>query len=272
MTGNESGSGCMSCHDNGAIIRTPYFAQIKQGPNVLPGVGDDSFNNPHTPYYIVGNTNSKAYSVHIEGNLCIACHRMGTSNAGTIGSARDFGLRATETNLLHQYMHEQAKNPDSASSPLWMPPETNSANSSNSNAAIAIAECAKKFTQQGFTGSLPNGCTITRYNVPFGPDACKQGYVWREAFEFDHVCVSPSTRSQAWVDNAQAAARRQPSGGSYGSDTCRQGFVWREADKNNPLMQGASAQSDHVCVLPAVRTQAASDNNAAPGRHISPPL
>jgi hypothetical protein len=34
------------------------------------------------------------------------------------------------------------------------------------------------------------------------------GYVWREAFAGDHVCVTGATRSQAWADNAQAGARR----------------------------------------------------------------
>ena len=39
-------------------------------------------------------------------------------------------------------------------------------------------------------------------------DACAEGYVWREAFQGDHVCVTPSTREQAQADNATAAQRR----------------------------------------------------------------
>src|SRR5262245_50618197 len=96
----------------------------------------------------------------------------------------------------------------------------------------------------------------------YGPDTCRQGYVWREAFPGDHVCVTPETRARTAEDNSQANARRQPGGGPYGPETCRQGYVWREARRD-----------DHVCVTPEVRSQAASDNrqasvrraNAAPG-------
>ena len=81
-----------------------------------------------------------------------------------------------------------------------------------------------------------------------GADTCIEGYVWREAFPHDHVCVTPAIRAQAASDNGQAASRREPGGGAYGPDTCRQGYVWREASPD-----------DHVCVIPETRTQAASD-------------
>lgn len=89
---------------------------------------------------------------------------------------------------------------------------------------------------------------------------CKSGYVWREAFPGDKVCVAPATRSQAATDNRQAAARREPGGGAYGPDTCRQGYVWREA-----------RSSDHVCVTPDTRAQAAADNREAHNRVASNP-
>ncbi len=84
---------------------------------------------------------------------------------------------------------------------------------------------------------------------PFGPDTCAQGYVWRDAFAGDHVCVTPAIRDQSARENGLAAARRAPGGGAFGPDTCLQGFVWREA-----------SPSDHVCVPPSSRGQAASDN------------
>lgn len=90
--------------------------------------------------------------------------------------------------------------------------------------------------------------------APFGPDTCLQGYVWRDAFPDDHVCVTPETRAQADGDNSQAAVRRQPGGGAYGPNTCSQGYVWREA-----------RPEDHVCVSPEIRAQAAADNAEAPG-------
>jgi hypothetical protein len=86
-------------------------------------------------------------------------------------------------------------------------------------------------------------------------DKCRPGYVWREAFYGDHVCVTPETRTQAAYDNRQASARIEPGGGAYGPNTCRAGFVWRVA-----------RPSDLVCVTPATRDQAAYDNSQAKNR------
>jgi microsomal dipeptidase-like Zn-dependent dipeptidase len=88
----------------------------------------------------------------------------------------------------------------------------------------------------------------------YGPDTCLPGYVWREAYPGDRVCVTGPTRAQAAADNAQAAARRDPQG-PYGPDTCLPGYVWREA-----------TLGDHVCVLPSVREQTAQDNRTAASR------
>ena len=94
----------------------------------------------------------------------------------------------------------------------------------------------------------------------YGPDTCIQGYVWRDAFPGDHVCVTPDRRDQAADDNRQAAARREPGGGAYGPNTCRQGFVWREA-----------RQGDVVCVTPRVRTLTAQDNAQSAARRVARP-
>ena len=79
----------------------------------------------------------------------------------------------------------------------------------------------------------------------YGPDTCKQGFVWREAIPSDHVCVPPNIRTMVQQENAMAASRRDPTG-AYGSDSCVQGYVWREA-----------FQGDRVCVTPARRTETA---------------
>ena len=89
-------------------------------------------------------------------------------------------------------------------------------------------------------------------------DKCRQGYVWREAFPGDHVCVTPATRAQAAYDNRQASARREPGGGAYGPNTCRQGYVWRLA-----------RSGDLVCVTPETRRQTAYDNSQAKNRLAS---
>ena len=91
------------------------------------------------------------------------------------------------------------------------------------------------------------------------PNACIDGYVWREAYPDDHVCVTPAVRTQAAADNRLAATRSEPQGGAYGPDTCKAGFVWREARPD-----------DHVCVPPEVRTQAAHDNREAASRRLMP--
>ena len=97
----------------------------------------------------------------------------------------------------------------------------------------------------------------------FGPETCKQGFVWREGCgPNDHVCVSPDVRTQAAQDNALAASRIAPGGGPFGPDTCRPGFVWREA----------CGPADHVCVPPGTRTQAALDDAAAPSRFKMTPI
>jgi hypothetical protein len=86
------------------------------------------------------------------------------------------------------------------------------------------------------------------------PRTCKSGFVWREAFPGDFVCVEPSQRDQAAADNAAAASRIDPHGAS-GPQSCISGFVWREA--------GAG---DLVCVEPSVRSRVAEDNRLASAR------
>lgn len=41
----------------------------------------------------------------------------------------------------------------------------------------------------------------------FGPDTCKPGFVWREAFSDDRVCVTPESRTRAATDNSLAGSR-----------------------------------------------------------------
>jgi hypothetical protein len=89
-------------------------------------------------------------------------------------------------------------------------------------------------------------------------DVCRQGFVWREAYPDDHVCVTPGIRAQTAQDNRQAASRRSPTDRAYGPDTCRQGFVWREVRPD-----------DHTCVTPETRAQVAEDNRDAANRRIA---
>ncbi|MGV3652093.1 MAG: hypothetical protein ACO1OK_11745, partial [Devosia sp.] len=42
----------------------------------------------------------------------------------------------------------------------------------------------------------------------FGPNTCIPGFVWREAFGGDVVCVTPDRRETVRQENAIAASRR----------------------------------------------------------------
>lgn len=95
--------------------------------------------------------------------------------------------------------------------------------------------------------------------LPFGPNTCKSGFVWREAVPEDNVCVPPASRDAAAQQNHDAASHRQPNGGPFGPDTCVQGFVWRDA-----------FPGDHVCVTPVVRQQVANENAQGPSRRVAP--
>ena len=153
---------CVSCHDNGPIIRSPYLAQIT-GPNRLPGAGDNTFNKDPQPYSFVGSdfASWKAYKVEVSGNTCKRCHRMGVnnvSNTGEVpnnGTALDLGIKATAPS-------QARKHPHSATSPIWMTPGQITFKQTTADAALAIKECAEEFK----TGSpLPNSskCKITQF-------------------------------------------------------------------------------------------------------------
>lgn len=53
-----------------------------------------------------------------------------------------------------------------------------------------------------------SGTAITP--CPYGPSQCLPGYVWRDAWDGDAVCVTPDRRDQAHADNAEAASRIDP--------------------------------------------------------------
>ena len=94
-----------------------------------------------------------------------------------------------------------------------------------------------------------------------GPVArpCNAGFVWRLAHASDHVCVIPESHQRVLQENATAASRRNPQGGSYGPNTCLTGFVWREA-----------YEGDVVCVTPAIRQLVKEENAFHASRSTDP--
>jgi hypothetical protein len=86
---------------------------------------------------------------------------------------------------------------------------------------------------------------------------CISGYVWRNAFAGDHVCVVPATRDQAQADNAASPSRTRR---IYQPVIrrmlllCAAPYVWRNARPTPP---------DRVCVTQETQAQTAADNAAA---------
>jgi len=93
----------------------------------------------------------------------------------------------------------------------------------------------------------------------YGPNVCKQGYVWRAADNHDYVCVRGWVRTQTAEENEAHAQRRDPAcangGCQYGVEQCLQGWVWRDA-----------FPGDKICTTRDSRAQAAVDNAAAESR------
>ena len=154
-----AGIQCAKCHDNGAIIRSPYLAQLKTGPNALPGATDIDFNSDQ-PYGFVGEdfASWKVFNVDVQGNRCLNCHRLGVSNlaGGAFGTALDFAIRATSE-------HEDHKNDNLPASPIWMPPKSVMFNPDNANAAQQIRACAIRVSENPLPSSP--SCTITEYTA-----------------------------------------------------------------------------------------------------------
>jgi hypothetical protein len=94
---------------------------------------------------------------------------------------------------------------------------------------------------------------------PWGPNQCKQGFVWRVSTPDDLVCVTPEMRDQVAEDNALAEERKDPLCATqdcqFGADQCLQGYVWR-----------VITPDDLVCVTPEMRDQVAEDNALAAER------
>ncbi len=147
---------CVSCHDNGPIVRSPYLTQLA-GINKLPGAQDSNFNSDQ-PYYFVGEAFAdwKAYQVEVPNNLCLGCHRLGVSNKGSGGTARSFAMIATGG------VTQASKNPHSAASPLWMLPGQTQTNADHIIAAGQIRDCALLFNEN----NLPNttNCKIKQFS------------------------------------------------------------------------------------------------------------
>jgi len=85
------GDQCVGCHQNDAFIHNPWVdgARLPSNPNesVLPVLA------PNSPYYVVGGSDWDMRTIHIEGNACLTCHRIGMN---TDDLFRDLGFDANQ--------------------------------------------------------------------------------------------------------------------------------------------------------------------------------
>lgn len=196
---------CVQCHDNGALIRSPYLTQMMATPisaalpaitkNVIPGAGDFSYNKDQ-PYFFPGNDFAQlnAYKVEITGNTCTGCHRMGSNSvSGTIGTGGLYGLIATRDPSLNPSDH---KNPLATSlvnpqwdsftknSLMWMTPDhPKVASAANSAAAAAIHDCSARQGERPLPID-PSTCKLTqlsRRGLP-GATGSPAGYAREDGF------------------------------------------------------------------------------------------
>jgi hypothetical protein len=77
-----------------------------------------------------------------------------------------------------------------------------------------------------------------------GSDICASGYVWREAYPNDHVCVLTAVRTQAAADNARHQLAPCPA----------------------PLVPRLARANDNVCVAAEVAKDVRGDNEAVCSR------
>lgn len=114
----------------------------------------------------------KTYSISIPDNECFSCHRMAVSNMafhdgptyGGGGTGRMFGIIATD-------IAQFAKNPHSASSPIWMTPGDATYSAEHAKEAKQISECALQFVKNKFdsTKPLPYSCSVSKLPGAFHP-------------------------------------------------------------------------------------------------------
>ena len=64
----------MQCHQADPFIHNPFIdaAKLPSGEPVVPQLAD-----PDAPYYVIGASNWDLRTIHIEGNSCLDCHRIG---------------------------------------------------------------------------------------------------------------------------------------------------------------------------------------------------
>ena len=67
---------CVACHQSDPFVHNPFIdaARMPDDPDqpVVPQIA-----GPDIPYYVIGGSDWDMRTIHIEGNACLDCHRIG---------------------------------------------------------------------------------------------------------------------------------------------------------------------------------------------------
>jgi hypothetical protein len=75
-----------------------------------------------------------------------------------------------------------------------------------------VQGCASGLFGNPCSGWSPEA-TVT-IDLPYGPDTCKLGFVWRDGTQNDRICVTPERRQKVADDFNTARTRTQPRSGN----------------------------------------------------------
>jgi len=117
---------CVQCHQADPFITNPFINAAKipgTTQNVVPILDQDS------PYYVIGGENWDMRTLHIEGNRCLDCHRVGMS---TLSMFMENGWKPNEhmpprdpgslADDLDRLLAAWKQGPTRANGALWMLP------------------------------------------------------------------------------------------------------------------------------------------------------
>jgi hypothetical protein len=93
--------------------------------------------------------------------------------------------------------------------------------------------------------------------LPYGPDTCKPGFVWRDAVRGDHICVTPERRQKVADDFHTAKSRapapsdlciyvEDPIACARGQGPCLEGFVPRDVPGENVIVCVDQKEADLI--------------------------
>lgn len=225
---------CVSCHDNGPFIRSPYLSHLIDDSwafvlgNVLPGSHDSGWNKT-LPYKFVGNDfqSWKVYSVSAPVGSCGSCHRMGMSSAqGTFepidGTSINFGLIATQEFQQHKY----------PGAPMWMKPGQLAYDADVESEAESFAKCAYSIAshRNDPQGTLPPAVNCN--SVEYGQGVTCHGAPVRLVLNGATQSTPGDSRVDVTVSLGSCSSGACPTGFAYWRTI--HGPFWQDSDSSIP--------------------------------------